>query len=908
MDVKTWTTVSRLLDDALDLPPGARADWLDCLGAEHDAVKPRLRELLAQAASMDRELFLATLPKLGEAANAAPDHDADGTEGATSRIGARVGPYTLVRPIASGGQGAVWLAERTDGVLTRPVALKLPHGLAFRPGLAERMARERDILATLTHPHIARLYDAGVTAEGEPYLALEYVDGTAIDAHAKARDLSIPARVRLFLQVVRAVAFAHGQLVIHRDLKPSNILVTPEGYVRLLDFGIAKLLVEEALDSTLTVEAGRALTLAYASPEQVAQRPLGVASDVYSLGVVLFELLTGARPYRLERESAALLEEAVLTQEPRRASDGATDRATKRALAGDIDTILAKTLKKDPMARYASADTLADDLERCLDGRPVLAQPDSRSYRLRKFVRRHAVGVAASAAVLLAIVAGAGVAVWQAQVARAERDAARVQQDRSDASNGFLQSLLQQASPDRPLTATELLDRGTKQLDQAEGVDESTLAFLRYSISTHYLRFNQTDRELALLTQSAAGARQAGDYDLLAAVECSASWSVAFRDVAEATAHLTNGEQALARVTVPSFDAQTDCLRARSRVLDLQGRAVDAIRLLEEHLPRLPPPPAAAWAELALVKTQLGGLYARVERFSESLQMAEEHLADVRRRGQAGTLNEFGALNNVATYLARVGEVRSALAIYTDLLTWLERGVFAVEPVALRANVGTNEARVGNAARALQLADGERASAERAGSPFNVALANLLAARAHLALGQSSDARARLDAAEATFKKNERGNARLLVETGLIGADILAAERHVSDARRSVASILASLGYPAGKTAPGLDRALRLSARLSMVDGDPARALEHASDALGISRRIARDERHSADVGEAALLRAQALHALGRPADALGDATLAADALGYGLGPDHATTKAAAVLVAALSAPTALPR
>jgi len=880
MDVATWTTISRLLDDALDLPPESRSAWLDALSAEYDAVKPRLQELLTNASSMDRASFLATLPKF------AADEGGGGPEAVEPRDGALLGPYRLVRLLASGGQGSVWLAERADGLLHRPVAVKLPHGLAFRPGLAERMARERDILATLAHPHIARLYDAGVTAEGEPYLALEYVEGVPIDQHASERRLDAAARVRLFQQVVAAVAFAHGRLVIHRDLKPSNILVTAQGEVRLLDFGIAKLLEHDAVDSTLTREAGRAMTLAYASPEQVGQQPLGVASDVYSLGVVLYELLTGVRPYVLARESAAALEEAVLTQEARRASDAVSGPA-RRTLVGDLDTILAKALRKDPAARYATAEAFGDDLARWLDGRPVLAQPDSRTYRLRKFVLRHRVGVAAATVSLVAVLAGAGVAAWQAHVARTERDEARRQQARAQASNNFLQSLLQQAPPDAPLTATALLERGVAQLDRASNLDPGVLAYLRYSISTHFLRFNQTAREVDLLDKSADGARAIADHELLAAARCGAAWSLAQQDLAGALTRIDEGERALATASAPTYKTRATCARARARVLHTQGRTDEAMTFLERQVQALEPPPAAEWAALSLAKAQLSDLYKGRERFVDELRLTEDGLAEIRRRGETGSLNEFIGMVNLAGVLARLGEARAAQASYDELLVRVERGDFAVPPLGVRSNVSVNLLRLADPERALRLVELERADAGKAGARYQLSLIDLVAGRALTALGRVAEAREALERADAALATNRAGNARVLREVALARIELQARSGAVREASMAVRTVLDELGYPAASAAPGLGRVLRLSARLHLQAGDPARALEDATIALAEARRVAREARQSIDVGEAALWRASALAAAGRPAEAAADAELALAALTSGGGPTH---------------------
>jgi eukaryotic-like serine/threonine-protein kinase len=901
MDVKTWTTISRLLDDALDVPPGERESWLSGLGADYAALLPDLRALLDRAASMDEAAFLDTLPKV--AATDADSH-VPGAGAGDSRAGTAIGPYTLVRPIASGGQGAVWLAERTDGLVKRPVALKLPHGLAYRPGLAERMAREREILASLNHPHIARLYDAGVSAESEPYLALEYVEGSPIDQHCRDRGLAVHDRVRLFLQVVRAVAYAHGQLVIHRDLKPSNILVTTDGYVRMLDFGIAKLLATDApADSTLTTDAGRALTLPYASPEQVLHEPLGVASDVYSLGTVLYELLTGVRPHKPARASAAALEEAILGGDIPRPSEVVPHTTARKAMVGDLETVVLKALKRSPAERYVTADAFADDLERALDGRPVLAQPDTRTYRARRFVGRHRGSVTTAAAALLAVLAGAGVAIWQARVARAERDAALVQQARAEASSGFLDSLLQQAGG-RSVSATTLLDRGTEQLDRAQGIDASVLPFLRYEVSKHYMRFNQTDRELALLATVAGDARRVGDFDLLAAAECSSASAIVSQNADRAATHLTAGEAALERAGAPSLVARSDCVRARARVLSFTGKVDEGIQLVERSLPEFPPTRASLWSRHGILRIELHTMYARAGRYAESLRLAEEVLADMRFKGMTGTLNEFSQLGNVAANLMRVGEVRQALAAYRELVAWLDRGAFTIEPLGVLTGAAGAELRAGEPAAALRLAQRAYEGGSGAGNRRVTAASELLLAQALVANGRGAESRARLDRAEAFWAANPRGNDRQLGAASLTRARLLAADGRVAEARALAAAALAALGYPGRTASPGLDDALRVSAHLHLQSGDPRTAAEHASAALALARRAAREERRSADVGESSLLRAQAYDALGRRTEALADASLAADALGESLGPDHALTAQATTLARVLATPS----
>lgn len=445
-----WTTVSRLLDQALALAPSEHGAWLDALDASDESaeLKQQMRQLLQVAAGVETADFLDSLPRLDLGS------DFGRLDPNAPVAGMLVGPYRLLRELGVGGMGSVWLTERNDGGLKRSVALKLPQ-LSWSGNWSLRLQRERDILASLDHPNIARIYDAGVDALGRPYLALEYVEGQAIDAYCKANALTIRQRLQLILQVARAVAHAHARLVVHRDLKPANILVTANGQARLLDFGIAKLLDGELTnESALTRQVGHAMTLDYASPEQIRGEAIGTASDVYSLGVVAYELLAQARPYQLKRQSAAALEEAIALLDVRPASSATGDSADGKALKGDLDAILNKALQKDVTRRYPTMDALALDIERHLMHLPVLAQADTWGYRAGKFLRRNRLTASAAAAVGFSLLAGLSVATWQARAALA-------QADRAEQIKAFVLSIFSDADTDSgagvATTAVDLL-------------------------------------------------------------------------------------------------------------------------------------------------------------------------------------------------------------------------------------------------------------------------------------------------------------------------------------------------------------------------------------------------------------------------------------------------------------------
>lgn len=409
-------TLSRLLDEGRTVPAAEREAWLQALPGDVRPLADHLRGLLAEEGSPTGDWL--KLPSLAEA-------------GAVAHEGDRIGPYRLVREIGRGGMGSVWLAERADGSFERQVALKLPR-IAWSEQLDRRMAREQRIGARLEHPAIARMYDAGVDERGRPYIAMEFIEGQPIDDWCRDQKLGVKARLKLFLQVVRAVAYAHGRFVVHRDLKPANVLVDGQGRAHLLDFGIAKVIGAPGAnlaETTQTREPARAHTPRYASPEQVAGLPIGVASDIYALGVTLYELLTGRLPYEPGRATLGALEEAILRGDIRTASSVAPDLPTRRQLSGEVDAILGKALKWKPEERYATADALADDIERHLSGHGVKAKSVGRWYRLRRAIGRHWVPLTAAAVIVVAIAGGGAVFVVQTERATRASERERLVKD-----------------------------------------------------------------------------------------------------------------------------------------------------------------------------------------------------------------------------------------------------------------------------------------------------------------------------------------------------------------------------------------------------------------------------------------------------------------------------------------------
>ncbi|MBS0418132.1 MAG: protein kinase [Proteobacteria bacterium] len=423
LSADAYFRISALLDESIDMIPSDRQVWLATLERTDPKSAAILRGMFTAQVAYSADNFLEEMPSVPADTTLSSD---------TTLVGRQFGSYRVLALLGRGGMGSVWLAERTDGLFK--VALKLVHTALVSWVTAERFAREREILASLSHPNIARLLDAGIADDGQPYLALEYIVGTPLSTYCDDHKLSLGERLALFQQVLAAVQYAHGHLVIHRDLKSSNILVSHDGQVHLLDFGVAKLLGDgQSRETELTQLGGRALTPDFAAPEQILGQSVSTAADVYSLGVLLYGLLTGERPYRLKAESRGALEHAILEADavpPSRAAlteaaaanRGTNVRKLAAALQGDLDTIVLKSLKKVPADRYTTVDAFAEDLARYLAGDPVLARRDTLHYRALKFARRHWVGIGVGSILLLTLLAGLAATTYEARIAARQRD------------------------------------------------------------------------------------------------------------------------------------------------------------------------------------------------------------------------------------------------------------------------------------------------------------------------------------------------------------------------------------------------------------------------------------------------------------------------------------------------------
>jgi serine/threonine-protein kinase len=903
-DKARWEALSPLLDELLALEAPARAERVAQLRGEDGAAADELTDLLAQYTTIERDGFL-------EGSLVRPVEE-------PTLQGQVVGSYTLERLLGQGGMGAVWLAHRSDGRYEAHVAIKLLNPALLGPGGIERFRREGRALGRLTHPNIARLIDAGVTQTGQPYLVLDYIEGETINRWCDRQSLEVTARVRLFLDVLAAVAHAHAKLILHRDLKPSNILVTAEGQVKLVDFGIAKLLddgLEAAPHAALTQLAGQAFTPDYAAPEQVQGGEVTSATDVYALGVLLYVLLTGQHP-TVPDETTTPLDRlrAIVDTDPARPSDATrSDKTTSgrepavspqraRALRGDLDNIVLKALKKSPVERYLTAEAFAEDLRRYLNHEPVSARPDSLTYRATKFVARNKLAVVATAIVLVTTVAAAIVSVQQAIEATRQRDRALSLAARNAAVVDFVTSMLTEVAPaDQPVRVADLIERSQSILINEESIPEHRAAILGM-LSGYYLSSGKPAQAEVLLKRSLELTATTTDAELRSVLLCESAYAASLlgrpADAGQLIERGLSSSQAY-----PLAAAQ--CLRDRAynaqNTFDPQAALEYAqraqARLRESPIPK-PDVEAQLLADIAAAH-YLAGRNADAERFyAEAL---DKHI----RMGRGESPSVFFIRNNWGIASFAAGDTRHALEQYDEALRIaVDRSIGGEPPPYLLLNRAFALATLARYPEALEAYNGAIDSATRAGNA-GVRIGSR-ASRANMYLTMGDVPRAELELAEIApeIGKTVAPDSVPAKTIQQLRARIAAEHGHFQEAVAGLSDIVAFFDGRKMAVAP-LVRVLNLRGDVFLREGKTEAAMADASRALEVSRGLQGDKPHSSLAGQSLLLMARVQERRGEYSDARASGEQAVAQLAATLGARHPDTLRAERLARAQSSAAA---
>ncbi|MFN8176922.1 MAG: serine/threonine-protein kinase [bacterium] len=654
----SWPRIKQVFLDALDRPAAERAAFLRAAVGDDAAALGELEEMLAaheDTGSLEIERKLA-------AAAAAP------LEGA-AREGDRLGPWRLLRRLGEGGMGEVWLGERADGQFEQRVAVKLVRHGYHAAEMISRFSRERRILARLEHPNIARLLDGGVAPDGRPYLVMEYVDGAPITRWCAARGLDVRARVALFLTVCDAVSFAHARLVVHRDLKPANILVGEDGRPKLLDFGIAKLLESDPDEdeAAATRPIDRVLTPEHAAPEQLRGEAVSAATDVWGLGVLLYELLTGERPYRFPTRSPTEIERILAERNAPPPSAAVAAGSLRKTLRGDLDAVALSALRKSVAERYPSARELAEDLECWLHGRPVHAVRPSFAYRARKFVRRHLVPVVSGVALATLLVAFAVSSRLQSRRVAVERDRARAEQAKAERAVDMLVGIFQSSNPTvtpgaDTLRVSDLLDRTEGQVDALSDQPDLQSRLWQVLAGVSFVR-SRPAHARELFERALDARRRAGEGDDLE------------------SAHI---QHVLARITLTE-----------------KGRKA-AVPLFRDSLVRLRRLTGDHSVDVGVALQDLGGT---VDDDAEAIRLLDESLAVRRSLVPPDTTGVAATLNALAVRQWNAHDLEAADSLFTQSLAILSSQLPADHPnvMALRNNLAAVSAQHGDFAKAERM-------------------------------------------------------------------------------------------------------------------------------------------------------------------------------------------------------------
>jgi serine/threonine-protein kinase len=909
LGTERWRALIPHLDRVLDLPPDQQQPWLSLLRETDAALADDLQALMRRHEAID-ESFLAEGP---EAPVPVP-----------SLVGQTAGAYVLRSQLGQGGMGSVWLAERSDGRYQGVAAIKVLNADLAGPAGEARFRREAGILARLRHPHIAQLIDAGVSPSGQPYLVLERVDGERIDRHCDARSLSVAARIRLFLDVLAAVAHAHANLIVHRDIKPSNVLVAADGQVKLLDFGIAKLLESDETGerTALTREGESALTPEYAAPEQLTGGDVTTATDVHALGVLLYLLVTGQHPTASESSSPAELIRAIVDTEPARVSDAVVsedrsgapaERAARRAstprklrgtLRGDLDNIVGKALKKRPSERYASAEAMADDLRRYLDRQPVRARPDSLAYRARKFAARNRLVLGAATVAVVALAAGTALAAWQARTAARQRDRALVELRRAESTIDFISFLLAEARPTegRPITNEELLARGDAVIDARYANDPATRIHMLLMLGDRYAENEQYDRWQATLERAFQASRGIADVGLRSRAACAMANGLVDQAPRDNEAMpdrlLAEAYADLATVT----DAQADLAYCLLQEADLANKRGDSARALAaaERAVALEEARGAPAGRRFDAASSLATAYFVTGRSEAADRAYRQLFAIIESQGLSQSRDATIVLHNWSTMWQEEGQHLRAVPLSERAVRIArERDTESGALAAFVRAYGMALCAVGRCREAVPLVEEGVVKARAGGSLRRMVGQMTTVADLYREVGDLGRAESTLREVEGLLASDpqaspylhslvERTRARLALTRG----DTAGAVRH---AKRALARQQAASPLEAETMKFEI-----LLAECSNAHGDFAAARAAVGRALPIARKVLGELTHSLHIGQCHLELGIALAGQGDPEAGRAEVRRAVEHLEASVGPNAATTRRARARLAAL--------
>lgn len=886
LDRGVWQQVAPYLDQALDLPAAERDAWLELLAGENPQIATALRGLLdgwrlvEANRFLDQPLSVVLTPP-------------------TERSGEQIGAYTIDSLIGRGGMSEVWLAHRHDGRFTGQVAIKFLQARTTTAGLADRFRREGKLLARLTHPHIARLIDAGVTSGGQPYLVLEYVEGETIEAYCNSHGFDVRARIRLFLNVLAAVAHAHGNLIVHRDIKPSNVLITRRGEVKLLDFGIAKFLTLDPANedySTPTQLEDVALTPEYAAPEQLLGEPQSAATDVYQLGVLLHVLLSGHLPFERTGTTRAARIKAALEVEPTRPSDVAS-ASLRGDLRGDIDAIVGKALRRKPNERYNSAEAFSSDLQRFLNNETVGARDGALAYRVRKFFLRYRSTVLGSAAAALALIAVTVFAVLQMHDAQTQRDQARFQQKRAEAESRFMTLMMSTVGSDRPVTPAQILSNGMDLLERQYSDDPRFRTAMFIHMAARFMDLGDTEQQYSALLKAETLANQLHDPDSIATIECDAvEPEISLGHPDRAALRLAQGQRALATIADPTLYSRVECLDAEASLLEAQGNETAAISKAERAVGYLEQAAATNDVQYTDILSHVGQMYWDTGNIKKAFEVHQRNGAALERNGLEETESGLSVEHAMAAELMEFGEVRLALE-REQVVVSRQRKAGSVIP-AITTTYGLLQLRMAQPAAALDSFNASLAAASRAGDLPSELFARVGRARSLLAEGKLAEVDTELALVAQLARGRETAMRRPLVRARIAAAETLLARGRLPEARQEIETALGDLHKVAGShDALYLGSAMLISSRIAAAEARYPDAEQTATNALHLFEQRARSPDMSADVGEALLVLAHERRAQGDSKGAADLARRAQSCLEAALGPEHPLTRNAALIL-----------